>query len=306
MLMHRSSSACGVSITVQGYLPTLNLRRGSGSLNFVRIALLLASLAFANAADAQSSGSYSAPGSEAQPWSINAAHALVWGGKPYLPVGIRASDAGAIATCLQQGYRDLLIDLPANGMGWKAAISSLEDSKARYVISINSLAPPALGWAVDPESYRISGITKRREVHVSLPGATSVLAVTIIKRDGDVQRLERLKVNDGRLDYVVAPRTDLEHVLYLFPETASLETPDCWELLDRHRDSLLAAFRTSPPGKGLRGVVNPGGQAAPTLLSDPRFVPTSNYFRMEFRGFVESKYKNLETLQRAWACALPA
>lgn len=295
-----SSDRCA-SVTVLGYLPSSNLPRCSGSLMKVRAPTIAIVLGLAANALCQSTGTYKAAGSEPQPWSIGTGHAVTWNSKPYLPVGVRvAGDTGSIEAALKLGYRDLVVELPSSGMGWKDAISQLEAAKSRYLISINSLSPPAQGWAVEPEAYRIAGITKRREVHVSLPGAKSVLAITIIRRDGDIQKVERLSLSAGRLDYVVSPRTDLEHVLYLFPETSSLETPDCWEGMDAHRDTLLATLKVSPPGPGLRGLLNPGGQSAPSLASELKFVPTSAYFRMEFRAFLEAKYKNLETLQRAW------
>src|SRR6185369_5392842 len=55
------------------------------------------------------------------------------------------------------------------------------------------------------------------------------------------------------------------------------------------------------PGAGLRGIVNPLGRMLALARNDARFVPSSPYFRYEFRTYLEKKYRNIEVAQRAWS-----
>ncbi len=218
-----------------------------------------------------------------------------------MPLGLRVDgSATEISAAQKAGASDLIVDLPSNGMGWKDAFSTLEAAHSRYFVSLSSLAPMAQGFAVEPEAYRISGLTKPRTISLSLPGCKSVLVVLVQRRDNDLQKLERVKIVDGQFNYVAKPLNDLEHILYLYPETSSLETPDCWEGLDAHRDTILAALRQSPPGAGLRGIINPAGQMLPLKPGELRFVPNTPYFMVEYRAFLEAKYRNVDTLQKTW------
>lgn len=264
--------------------------------------LLLGAIALLSClANGQTSGTYATPGAQPQSWSISEGHALIWDGKPYMPTGLRVEGSpDRIGEAQKAGCNDFVVELPANGMGWKAAFAQLEQGKSRYFISINSLAPMARGFAVEPDAYRITGITAPRPVNSNLPGCTSVLAVLAAQRDNDIEKMERVQLKNEEFNYLVKPGNDIEHVLYIYPETSSLETPDCWEGLDAHRDSLLAAFRQSPPGPGFRGLINPVGQMLPLHPNVLRFVPHSPYFLVEFRAYLEAKYHNVESLQHTW------
>ncbi len=232
---------------------------------------------------------------------MSAGHALTWDGKAYMPVGLRIEGIPAtIGEAQKLGATDFVVDLPASGMGWKEAFATLEASHSRYLLSLSSLAPMAKGFAVEPEAYRITNLKEARTLDIPMPGCESVLVVLITKRDSDIQKLERVPVTNGVFHYEAKPLNDLDHTLFLYPQTSSLETPDCWEGLDAHRDHLLAALKQMPPGPGLRGIVNPAGQMVPLHANDLRFVPSTPYFQVEFRAFLEAKYHSVDTLQRTW------
>jgi len=278
-----------------------NHLRPSGSLPIVRAPFFAAFLTLLSCAQGQSSGTYAPNGGTAQSWSISAGHALVWDGKPYMPIGLRIDgSAQEIAKAQKAGASDVIVDLPANGRGWKDAFAALEAAHTRYFLSLGSLAPMAHGFSVEPEANRVTGITEKRTIDFDLPGSKSALAVLVTRRDNDVQELKRVQLTNGHFSYLAQPKNDLEHVLYVFPETDSLETPDCWEGLDQHRDSLLAALRQSPPGAGLRGIINPAGQLVTLKAGELRFVPKTPFFQLEYRTFLEAKYRSVETLQRSW------
>lgn len=277
----------------------MNETEASGSLPFVRrqlVALLIVLLA-ACAWGQRRTGTY-----QKVDWSINDHHTLIWGGSPYLPAGVLIDGTpAAVEQAAAAKVKDLLVDLPAGGSGWNEALTALEAHQSRYLIRINSLAPMASGFAIEPQGYRISGIDTPRTITVKLPGAVSALVILATRRDGTVSSKERVPVIDGKLVYQAKPGPKIEHVLLIYPEMTSAEQPDYWEGFDAHRDSLLATLKKQPLGPGLRGIVNPMGQALSLPGERPDFVPTSGLFRLELRNYLEQKYKSVQTLTRSWA-----
>jgi hypothetical protein len=219
------------------------------------------------------------------PWQINEHHTLIWGGQPYIPVGIRIDgNAAAVVAATQSKVQDVLVDLPASGMGWSDTLKALDDNKLRYLLRVNSMAPMAHGFAVEPQGYRIPGIDKATRVEIALPGAQSAFVVLAAKRDGSVDSKARVPVINGKLVYDADPGPEYEHVLLIYPEMTSAEQPDYWEELDGHRDALLSSLKRNELGAGLRGIVNPLGRTVDLPGRDLDFVPTSRYFRMELRN----------------------
>ncbi len=260
---------------------------------------LILSLATASVAQSRQ-GVYRPKDAPAAPWSINQHHTLIWNGAPYLPVGLNIEGAPAtIAKVQGAGIRDVVVNLPANGSGWVSAFEALDKGESRYLLSINSLAPMAEGVAVQPQSYRQTGITAPTKIDWSIPGATYALTVLVTKRDSAIEKVERVPIVDGRFKMDVKPGNDLDHVLMVYPFMSSLELPDFWSNFDRHRDTLLASLRNNPPGPGLRGIVNPLGSVL-KLQGEDRFVPNNQIFRYELAKLLENKYKSIATLNRGW------
>lgn len=277
--------------------------------NRVRIARLAAGLAVAATlagAGAQTrSGVFRPTHGPPAEWQVNPHQTLLWQGSPYLPVGIRVDPGAADFPALRRaGVQDVVVELPASGAGWSETLAALESNGLRYMIAIDSIAPPARGVAVEPQTYRLTGITATRTVEFSIPGATEAFVVLAGRRDGSIERTQRVQARDGRFSFEVRPPNDLDHVLLVYPVTLSAGYVDTWEVLDAHRDKLLRALRTGPLGPGLRGILNPLGQAV-RLGSDRGFVPSSPTFRHELRMHLESKYGSPVTAMRSWALSAP-
>lgn len=271
-----------------------------GSLTLVKASAvaLLATLACITYSQL-GSGVYRSGGEEAA-WRINEHHSLIWNGQPYLPVGVRIpGTAEAILAAKAQGISDVVVELSANGLGWKEAFAALELSGMRYIIAIDSLAPGAAGFAIEPQNYRMVGITDRRNVDLPMAESTSALAVLAHRRDSTITFSRRIKVSGGRLSLTVDSPNGLEQILLIYPETISIGVLDCWSAMDDHRDSLLHALKSTPPGKGLRGILNPLGDML--AQSDRLFVPTSPRFQAELAAHLEQRYRNIESVQRAWS-----
>lgn len=247
-------------------------------------------------------GVYKTSGGGSASWSINESHTLIWDGKPYLPIGVRIDGTpGAVTAAKAAGLRDVIVDLPANGAGWTETLAALNDAKINFLLRVDSLAPMAKGFAVEPQAYRITGITAPRTVTVALPGATSAFVVLASRRDSSIASSSRVPVVNGQLTYNAKPAGELEHVLLIYPETSSLEQPDYWETMDTHRDALLGSLKRHNLGAGLRGIVDPLGRTVGLPGKDFQFVPTSDYFHLEFRDYLENQYHSLKTAMQTWA-----
>ena len=258
-------------------------------------------LAVSSFAAAQFSGIYQPAGGAAVQWQINQDRTLIWGNQNYLPEGLHiAGTPDAIAAAKKAGFQDVVVDLPPSGQGWKEAFAALEAAGMRYLISIDSLAPSAVGFTVEPESYRVNGVTAGQHVEFPLRGATSALVLVVTERDASIQSTERVPIMNGKFLYDVKVPGELEQVLLVYPEQSDASHADYWEGFDSQRDMLLSSLQQFKPGKGLRGIVNPVGRLFKPQSDSTGFVPESPYFRMQLRAYLESRYRDLQTAERAW------
>jgi hypothetical protein len=263
----------------------------------VRSSFLALFLALPLLTQAQRSGVYGTV-----PWSVSDSNALVWGGQPYIPVGVAIDPSSAsVAKASAAGLKDVILDVASNGQGWSEAASALEKDGMRYLLRLNSMAPLAPGVAVEPQSYRIAGITEARNVVLRLPGTTSALVIVAATRDGYVETVQRVKLTNGTLNFDVKPKSSMEHVMLVYPVTEGLEMPDFWEGMDQHRDRLIANLRNTKLGPGLRGIVNPLGRTLSLPGRDFDFVPTSPAFQLEMANLLEARYRNVLTAMRSWS-----
>lgn len=245
------------------------------------------------------SGVYRPAGAPPAAWKVNEHHTLLWNEQPYLPVGVRidATDE-EVAKAKAAGVSDALVKLsPATD--WSGAVKRLEGNGFRYLIAVDGMAPGGTGIAVEPQTYRMTGLVETKKIELPLAGCKSALLVLATARDGTIVKTERVTTPEGKLTYQLDLPGSLEHVLLVYPEMTSQAQPDYWEGFDLQRDTLLIALKKANLGPGFRGLVNPLGDYV--TLSGGSFVPTSPYFRMEFRQYIETRYRNVETAQRAWA-----
>ncbi len=235
-------------------------------------------------------------------WSVDPSGTLIWGGKPYVPLGLRvAGTPEAVEEAHSAGVQDLLVELPADGRSWPATFAALEKNKSRFMVEINSMAPASTGVVVEPESYRITGINQRTRIQANLPGAVGAL-ILLVTADGAIQKTQRVSTDpNGRIDEEVDPGNTVEHVALVYPITKDSRFPDGWDGLDDHRDQVLSAFSMAGPMPGLRGLVNPIGSVARFPEAELRFVPTSARFRLELEVFLKGRYGTQRRAEQAWS-----
>ena len=241
-----------------------------------------------------------------QPWHFDASHRIVWGDRPFVPVGVRVDKSPAsINKAADEGFRSVCVEVPANGEGWTEAFDTLQKRKLTYLLSINSLANYADGYCIEPEGFRITTFPDNAPIQFTIPGASSVFAVLVTSRDGDILRAARVNSTNGHFSFPMKKPIEDDAVLILYPRMVSSELPDYYEGLDQQRDRLLASLKRMKSTTGLRGIVNPLGTTVRLPAPNLRFVPSSPYFHYELAQFIERKYRLVETAERSWSMRGP-
>lgn len=240
--------------------------------------------------------------SQSIPFQIHQNRTATFKGVPFQGVGLQIDgDPQQIAEAIKAGFTKFCVNLPASGIGWKEAITALENGHAEYVIRINSLAPMCQGWSVHPAGNRIGPISDATEVSAVCPGADKVFSLFGVLRDGSIDSQTITNLTDNKFSLAVDPGGALEHVVILYPHQTSFEMPDWWEGADRTRDSLLHTLKTTPPGPGCRGIINPFGVLPVAPNANSRFVPDSAFFRADLNAYLTVRYPDLDTAMRTWA-----
>jgi len=235
-------------------------------------------------------------------WSVNANHALLWEGKPYLPVGVRLPyQEEAIREAKKAGLADLWIDGAIDLPTIRQARTLLDAENLRYVYSLSFRMNSATGFVVEPESYRFGPVRGKVELNTALPGASRAFVALADMRTGEPVKTALLPVSDGRLIVEMDSPDDLEYVLLVYPELFDGGIPDLWNGLDRHRDQLLMVCDALKGSTGLRAVANPLGKIVDFPSIDSRFIPSSDAARVEFEAFLRAKYRTLDSALRSWA-----
>ncbi|MBS1714849.1 MAG: hypothetical protein JST30_11000 [Armatimonadetes bacterium] len=235
-------------------------------------------------------------------WSINENNALIWGGRPYLPVGLEIpANVSAVRQAKAAGVRDVLLDFTLDDpKSWSEACKELDEAGMTYMARIMTAAPVGSGVTVEPGGFRISDVTKKTFVDVPMPETDEALLVMAVQRDGSVRWSRREKTVDGRLRTSIDPLVELPHTLLVYPVGKTVEATDFYEGLDAQRDRLLGFLKTAPPGPGFRGLVDPLGSELAFPGADASVVPKSRLFLTEMVAFLETKYTSVSTATKAW------
>lgn len=240
-----------------------------------------------------------------RPWAVTPQRAFTWASAPYLPVGLRVEGTpAAIQAGLDAGVTDFIVDLPLDGSGWKAAIETLESGGARYVVSIATAAPAAEVAAIEPESYRLPGLTGVVDQTIALPGVTRARVLVASEDTGNTVYEATVRAVDSQIRVQVPGTLRGLHVLVVYPIQRDLTTPDYWEGFDVFRDRLLATLRDNPLGPGARAILNPFGTSLRAFTASDTFVPTSRMFQLELETFLTQKYGTADNVGNAWGLGL--
>ena len=268
-------------------------------------------------------------------WQINAAHALIWDGKPYLPVGgaftphsfasdeekAWQEDVRALDMLQSHGIQDILVwpDKPLPDIAVKSVQRLLDylDTKGfHYGVSFGpGMTQMASGYVVKPSVYR-------KDVRPNLSNDPFLTAEWITANtDRGVVFMYDL-TSDSKLyrdPYEIAIKDSVvtvpveqvplkvthPYVLLLphktLPAAEQGALPDVWTNFDRYRDRALAFAAQVKWGVGLRFFLDPLTRHLGLSGETPFLVPDSMAFRLEWEGFLARKYGSPEEVRNKWA-----
>jgi hypothetical protein len=218
-----------------------------------------------------------------------------------MPIGWRVDgNASAVRSACETGVKDLIIDMSGNG-SWQEALAEAEKAGARYIISVGDKAAEVPAFVVRPSSCRIDKVPRKADYSVSLPGVKTVFYLLLTTPDYVVANKGWSDVRGGTARITVNETiSGGDFLLLLYPRADSAGLPDWWEGQDVRRDNVVARLRESGFGAGLRGILNPAGILPGFDYQRGGVVPDSPAFRIEFEDYLQKKYKDVVSLERAW------
>lgn len=234
-------------------------------------------------------------------WKVTPERSFEVNGSPYIPVGVHvAPTVESIDAVAKVGIKDVFVELPLELSTWRRIIPELESRGLRYLIGISSLAPSASVIAVEPKSYRVSGLTGSIDIHVEIPGGSRAYALLANEKNGGIIWQGTQRIENGRLHFQYDLRSEFPHVLVLYPEVRDQRMADYWEGFDQYRDDLLVILKNAPIAAGYQGIVNPAGKMLTSFKVDDTLVPTSELFRLELETYLRQKYGTADMVGSAW------
>ena len=262
----------------------------------MRIPFAAALLAAITVSFAQTSGSFGG-----STWTVTPGRALDWGGQPYLPVGYRIpATLDAIAKVKAAGVTDVILEATM-ATDLKAVVAAAESAGLKYMVAVSEAAAMAPAFMVDPGGYRVEKLDARANLSIPMPKARSVFYLVLNASDYSIAGKGWSDVTDGVAKITLAmPASNSGYVALLYPRLIESTLPDYWEQLDLRRDAVLTKFAGAGFGKGLRGFLNPFGDAKSWTSSQYPIVPDSAMFRLEFEAYLQEKYKSVTQLELAW------
>ncbi len=263
------------------------------------------------------------------PWTVTSAHALMWDGAPYLPVGsvftprslADSSDAAweedvrALTLDHDKGVLDILVapvkslpDIPSSA--FQRLIDHLDSNGFRYGLAFGAgIEKPLTGLVVKPANYRYfeaDSVTAHWHATHADHGLVTILEDT---NSGEYHVLQagRYDIKDDFLSVPLDPRSSSGKLIgLLYPhKTLPIGTegacPDLWDGYDDYRDRLLGYLTHIKFGKGLRFLLDPLARHLGLAGEFETLIPESEGFRLEWESWLERNYPGVEDARSRWA-----
>ncbi len=262
-------------------------------------------------------------------WEINDAHALLWNGVPYLPVGgtftpRSLKDAGADAWAADQkrlslfkekGVLDLLIKpegslshLPPAQL--QRLVDFLDANGFRYGLAFGTgMETPLQSVVIKPNAYRqevVEGATSQFNVSDSTRALYFVIDLT--EKDYRILNSGMVEVKDNAAVVPVELPAGISRAVTLLYPTKTPSAggdnalPDLWGGFDDYRDRLLAVLSQVKFGAGLRFFADPLAKSLSLAGEADYSVPLSDSFQLEFEAYLSRQYASFEDLKAGWDC----
>jgi hypothetical protein len=297
------------------------------------IVLTLATVALAASVASQAavvrfktSGNYMDSAGVRHAWAVNEAHALVWNGSAYIPVGAvftarflapgatedaYKADIAALELAKSKGITDIILRSSAPLTSCSAAalqklIDYLDQNSFSYGIEIGDGPEEALSaFVVSPNIYRLDGPSTDAVFAWDWPDVDAAIYVVVNKLNMDVEATGGAQIKDGRVTVTLAEPLSLGQVLTVYPrkrfrtESGAL-VGDVWAGFGDYRDRLLDLLKQVKFGTGLRFFLEPFTSKTDFTGEDANLIPDSAKFRLGFEAYLTKKYIQEGALNAAW------
>lgn len=274
-----------------------------------------------------SNGSFTDKAGDKHRWQINDAHALLWEGAAYLPVGgafsprSLDSDTDAAWTEDKKAF-DLLkahdlhdvIIWPAKSLPdvSPAALQRLMDyldaNNFHYGLAFGpGMTTPLTGTVVRPATYRYDS-RDSLTAQWTVPNADAALYVLV-----DLSDKENRILRGGGV-FIKAPEVSIpielangsgHAVALLYPHktltpNGNGSLPDVWAGYDNWRDRLLAFLGKVKFGPNFRFFLDPLARQIGTAGECDYLIPDSTAFLTEFEAYLSRRYPHVAEIKTNW------
>lgn len=298
-----------------------------------RILLLVTVLLFVAATASQAAvirfkteGKYTDSAGAQHSWSINEAHALIWDGNPYVPVGAvfvskclssgptdenYKADTDALALAKSKGITDVILKsagpiTSSSPAALQKIVDYLEQNGFSYGIELDDgPTEPLSGYVIAPHIYRLDGPSNDAVFAWNWPDVDAALYVVVNKLNMEVEAIGGASVKDGRVAVTLQEPLLASQVLSIYPrkrfETANgTQLGDLWSGFSEYRDRVLGFFKDVKFGAGLRFFVEPFTSKIDFTGADANFIPDSAKFRLGLEASLTKKYIQESAVNAAW------
>ena len=260
-------------------------------------------------------------------WQINDAHALVWDGTPYLPVGgafsprslssnddaAWADDKKALETLKSRSVRDLIIwpekPLPdVAPASLQRLFDYLDANEFRYGLAFGpGLTTPLTGTVVRPATYRYdSRDSLTAQWQVSNADAALYVLVDLTDKDNKILRGGGVFIKDPQVSVPIElPPSSSRAIALLYPHktlapNGNGSLPDVWTGFDGWRDRLLAFLGKVKFGPNFRFFLDPLARQIGTAGETDYLIPDSPAFLVGFEAYLARRYPNIGEMKTSW------
>jgi len=275
----------------------------------------------------KTTGTYTDSAGTQHPWSVSDAHALIWDGQPYIPVGgvfmsrylsEGATDANfqadvrALQTAKDKGITDIILKStgPAtlgDPAAWQKMIDHLEANGFSYGLELDDgPKEPLKGFLISPNRYRLEGPSMQTTVTCDWPSVDSAVFVVVNKADNSVKTTGGAVVADGKVTINLTDPLSSSQILIVYPRKvfkaiADGGIGDVWTGFGEYRDRAIDFFKKIKLGPGMRFFLEPLSSKMDFAGEMNGFLPDSQGFRLGLEAYLTKRHKHEGSVNAAWA-----
>jgi hypothetical protein len=274
----------------------------------------------------KTSGTYVDSAGGQHPWNVNDAHALVWDGRPYVPVGVsfvprgvvpgasdsdHQADLAALDAIKSSGIVDVLLKAPGpitatDPAAWQKIIDYLDANGFTYGIEMSDGPKDTLrGYLVSPNRYRLEGPTTDATITFRWPDVDSAIYVVVNRIDNSVKATGGAVVKDGKTTIRLSEPLTSGQILLIYPrktpkDAAGGAMGDIWSGFGEYRDRVTDFLKKIKLGPGMRFFLEPFTCKMDFTGDMIGFVPDSSGFRLGLEAYLTKKYVHEGSLNSGW------